>query len=145
MLTSASWKKRSSSMPERSSSPCFRTGSMPGRKPESLPLLHELLARPTQLRSDAFLDGDERAELAGQPHLAHHLPEEIAQKRRIEPRGKLLDERRVARHRLGDDDVRATYARTLGCRNTEVLPRPLRAQPERERSDLRARGSMSTP
>ncbi len=32
MRVSASWKKRSSSMPERSRAPCLRNGSMPGRK-----------------------------------------------------------------------------------------------------------------
>ena len=98
-----------------------------GEKTRGPLLLHELLPRTTQVRGDALLDGDERAEVAGKPHLAHHPSEEITQEGRIEPRSELRDERRVARHRLGHDDVRAAYGRPLRRRNAKVLPRPLGA------------------
>src|SRR5581483_2030697 len=99
--------------------------------------LRELLARTVQLLGDALLDRNQRAELAGEAHFAHHLPEEIAQKRELEARCEILDQRGVARHRLGQDDVRATNRRPLHRRNLELLPCTLGAKPERQRSDLR--------
>src|SRR3982750_1374074 len=106
-------------------------------KARALPLLHELLACPAQLRGDPLLDGNKRAELSGKPHLTHHLPEEIAQERRMEPCCKLLDEHRVARHWLRHDDVGTAHGRPLRRWDSKILPGPLGSQPERERGDLR--------
>ena len=92
----------------------FHYGLHAGQKTRCLALPYELFASPAQLRSNAILQPKQRAKIAGKATFPDHFLEQIAQQRRIEAAGKFIDQRGIARHRLGDNDVCPLNARTFG-------------------------------
>ena len=126
--------------PERSSSPCSTLGRRSGKSAGSLLLRHELLARPADVVREAQLDLEQRAELPGEPHLLDHPREQRLLERAIELAGE--DGRQFASPGIGS--ATTMCVRSIRGRSSAAIPSvlvgPLRAQPERERGDLRASG-----
>ena len=85
-----------------------------------------------------FLYLEQRSGFADELHLVEDHLDELTQQGRLELRRKLLQEVPLARHRLGDDNVRFMDRWSDGSAEAQIVERPLRPHPERERSDLRA-------
>src|SRR5207249_11461341 len=76
----------------------FALGLHAGQEARGLSLTDELLASAMELCGDCIFDSKERAELACQAALIDHFCEEIAQQRRIEPGGKVINKCSVSGH-----------------------------------------------